>query len=421
MKVLIPALLLLASAASFAENSADELNRKVREEMNRTSKRTCPVPTHLSTKATIEEYQSFFDRYKISIAAGQPHLSDIEKFKFELLKIPNTLLVELVEAHGTIHLIDGTNVTEDPTWDSERNVKTIDNRDWANLIGSGGSPIANRRTKLYNLQLRESADKMKSYCKQVKNCKDSHRKAMDPDFSEQTFPTRIVVNRMYNQMGHTSYHGSTNVVLHEQGHALDSIYATAGISSSETWKTVIASEPGIAKLLSIVNKSITTKNTVENFAELFAYYHACDATREHMVQEAPKVAAFFAGLKNVQGTKLDSGTAEVRVVLPEEQKPDQTLFELPKDIIEQAAVEESQQVQTQMTTEEEVQAPVHEEMDEEEATRQLEQDFDKALGNESKKSGPDLQKVGETISEGAKKTGRFLGGQLRGLRRRIGI
>jgi hypothetical protein len=474
MKVIIPALFLLASTAAFAEMTADELNRITLQQLQKDAgikKKSCPIPKNLPTKATIDEYQPFFDRYKIKIAAGQPHLEDIENFKFELAKMPQSLLNEMVENHSTIHLIDGMSVTDDPTWDSKTNVKTVDGRYWDDIIGSGGSPIANRRVKLFNMQLQENAKKFKTYCKQVRKCKPEHLKAMNPDLNQSSYPMRVVLNRMYNEVGHKSFHGSTNVVLHEQGHTLDSIYSTQGISSSEAWKNVIDTEPRFNDFLKGINNTITPKNTIENFAELFAYYHACDATREHTMKDVPKVASFFAGLTRVQGTKLDTGTSEVRVILPEETKPERTLFDLPKEtkapvvpqkevvvapepkVIEVIKVEEvkpTEEVKVEETKVEEAkvdeaqneavntEAPSEVSTEEDAAAKVQELDFNFG-DDDSSESDSKLKKVGETIEEGAKvvgetigegakvvgegakKTGKFLGGQFQGLRRRIGI
>jgi hypothetical protein len=102
-------------------------------------------------------------------------------------------------------------------------------------------------------------------------------------------PTYIVVNHLYDN------HGSINLVLHEHAHALDSTRSLREISNSTRWKA-IALKPKTSHFLTDICGNYCTDNINEGFAELFAYYYACQSTREEIEKNLPPVAKFFKEL-----------------------------------------------------------------------------------------------------------------------------
>jgi hypothetical protein len=168
------------------------------------------------------------------------------QFLNEYQKFPNDLRLKMIEAGAVIHLIQGSGISEDPTWVSAD--KTFDGRSWAKVPGGGGVP-----------------------------------------WMKKNAPTRIVPNHLYDQ------HGSSNLFLHEHGHSLDSIAEEKTISSSAEWRVIATSEQTL-KFLKVACGSYCTDNVNEGFAELFAYYHACAETKKDVETYLPDVVSFFKDL-----------------------------------------------------------------------------------------------------------------------------
>jgi hypothetical protein len=211
---------------------------------------SCPVPTKVAS----------YDRSaypEILLVTSGVLASHINQFLFEYEKIPGPLRSEMREIGGRTHLISGTGVTADPTWDRALSL-TRDGRGWDNVVGSSGFPY---------LQ----------------------------------YPTRVVVNRLYEG------HGSVNVVLHEHGHSLDSNYETRGISNTSEWQELISDAP-VKNLLHALCGTYCSENAVEAFAELFAYYHACDKSRNYLEEKAPAAANFF---RNFQSAAAFTGARSI--------------------------------------------------------------------------------------------------------------
>lgn len=258
-KIFLPAALLFITTESF---SATRIK--------------CPEASDVVPEGmTMEDYQPFFAANKI-IPKTELSLHFVEQFKNHFEKFPLNLRQELIKAGNKIHIMEGSGVTVDPTW-IPTNQQTFDGRPWSEVPGGGGSTAR------------------------------GYKKT----------PTRIVINNLYD------HHGSTDLFLHEHGHSLDSIRSIHGISNSDTWKELMASQEGSSKFLDEICGNYCTKNIEEGFAELFANYHACEESRVQMEREVPRIAEFFRRFnstknlatiwEDVQPEKVDSAPRENRV------------------------------------------------------------------------------------------------------------
>lgn len=222
------------------------------EVMAQSQAQRCPMPNQNESSLTRSELQERMGRELVIKTPGMNPLF-LEQFLFEYEKFPLSLRNEMSREGGTIHLIQGKGVMDDVTWPSD--IYTKDGREWDKVPGAGGS--------IY------------SYPKN---------------------PTRIVVNNLYHR------HGSVNLVLHEHAHTLDHLYSEKDISMSKTWTKLIQDEQNQNVMRGICGYYCLT-DVRESFAELFAYYHACEETKQHMEQVLPSIAEFMAGLTNVKAFK----------------------------------------------------------------------------------------------------------------------
>lgn len=214
---------------------------------------------------TLVDYQSFFSQNRI-IPKTELTLNYVEQFKNEFEKFPPGLRQELIKAGNKIHIMEGPGVTVDPTWEPTHEF-TFDGRPWSEVPGGGGSTAR------------------------------GYRKS----------PTRVVINHLYDKQG------SANMFLHEHGHSLDSIRELDGISRSDVWNNLLVSEPNSKKFLDEICGKYCTENENEGFAELFANYHGCEASRAQLERELPKVADFFRRFRSTRNldriweTETDAG------------------------------------------------------------------------------------------------------------------
>jgi hypothetical protein len=255
-KFIFPAVLILISADSFSA-----------------SRIRCPETSdEVPEGKSLEDYESFFSANKI-IPKTELSLNYVEQFKNEFEKFPLTLRQELIKAGNKIHIMEGSGVTVDPTWDAS-NQQTFDGRPWSEVPGGGGSTA-------------------RGYIKT---------------------PTRIVINHLYD------HHGSADMFLHEHGHSLDSIQKLQGISTSQVWKDLLSAQEGSTKFIDDICGSYCTNNIDEGFAELFANYHGCEESRAQMEREVPRIAEFFSrfsSTKNLDTIWEDVSPEEVETPKPE--------------------------------------------------------------------------------------------------------
>lgn len=108
-----------------------------------------------------------------------------------------------------------------------------------------------------------------------------------------------MINNLYTHFGDHG-HGSVNLVLHEHGHTLDAIFKDKRLSYSRKWDKIMKETPGIIEFLdTLCTDRYCSENKEEGFAELFAYYHACEETRRHMEDAVPAMAEFFRNFDSV--------------------------------------------------------------------------------------------------------------------------
>lgn len=275
----------------------------------------CPDPrkTMTYTESTLEDYADYLKANRIvNVSGDQMDVKFLEEFLFEYKKFPESLRGELIKNLSTIHIISGTAVTDDPTWNPEL-VKTFDNRDWSKTVGAGGAPFM-MGVKLTNQKEEERyIREMVRYCKLARCDKDWTNVKPKPVVDEN--PTRIVVNEMYpDQTTYHRSHGSVNLFLHEHAHSLDSIYAYSGVSSGPEWQA-LARDPEIREYMktACLASDYCLNNDNEAFAELFAYYHSCSASRSHMERNAPALADYFKNLTRIKPSERSSINVDVVV------------------------------------------------------------------------------------------------------------
>ena len=166
------------------------------------------------------------------------------QFAIEFAKVPHELRSQMVGNGSKVRLIRGQGVSEDPTWPVATQ-ETFDGRSWSTVPGSGGGP------------------------------------------------TRVVVNRLYEG------HGSINLVLHEYGHSLDSLFKQKGISTSRVWTDLWAANPEFAAFIERSCGRYCADHPSEAFAESAAYYFSCDGNRRKIEEKFPLVARFLGSLSTL--------------------------------------------------------------------------------------------------------------------------
>lgn len=180
--------------------------------------------------------------------AEQINDQDLSLFLGSFERFPKQLHNNIINEGGSVLLLNGTGVSEDPNWDRNDTHTVDEKRLWTTIPGSGGFP-------------------------------------------QDHVPTRIVINRLKEG------HGSVNLYLHEHGHTLDAIYGEATISKSQGWLTAMAATPNLTDFLNVWSPDgYNSKFPLETFAELFAQYHACDESRVQMETHIPLIADFFKNL-----------------------------------------------------------------------------------------------------------------------------
>lgn len=233
----------------------------------------CPSPASVapgyrSTKR-MSDFTEYLNRNNITVLGNITNMAYLETLQTMSERFPTNLMNELLANGAKINVFEGTGVTADPTFDlasaeagsayqlrrrlARENPLLYPNgvENWSQITGSGGSV-----TPPHNV------------------------------------PMRLAIN-------HLEDGGTENVFLHEHAHTLDSLYKHAPISSSNAWSLVSNSE-NARKYFHLICKNYCVLNPGEAFAESFAAYHGCDATRQEMEREVPEIAEFFKNLTSVR-------------------------------------------------------------------------------------------------------------------------
>ncbi len=245
----------------------------------------------------ISHYRDFLTENKITIVSPNFRMNDLEEFLFEYKKFPEHLREEMVKNGASISLVSGNSVMEAPTW-NQNLTSTFDGRPQSEIAGAGGSPFANKIQMDMIATMKGHERTMIDYCRRYPKNESCAIPILIPEFKEA--PTVIVINKLYpGSTPETKYHGSVNLVLHEHGHALDSIYAGNGISKGTRWRELHNNSEirAYMKTVCIDPEGLyCLNNSNESFAELFAYYNACNESQAHMRRNAPELADFFETL-----------------------------------------------------------------------------------------------------------------------------
>lgn len=235
------------------------------------TRRSCPEAAEPNPVPTLDSLRPKMRANNITIMDNntvQP--SNVARFLTEYDKFPEPLRTEMVGRGARIRLMEGTGVGIDPSLTATRT--TEGTRNWVDVPGSGGQINGG-----YNI------------------------------------PTRIAVNHLYDK------HGASNLILHEHAHTLDSIYGLQAVSNSAVWRNLMSTTPKSADFTRSICGQYCLDREEERFAELFAYYFNCDATRQHLEAEVPEIAAFFSKLvdvKSVVDGNDPRGTVAVASVTP---------------------------------------------------------------------------------------------------------
>jgi hypothetical protein len=281
------------------------LNRKVLIKDEKIPVIVCRPETDALSEPTGEDYSALIRDYNIGFhpdAASITGTRDFRLFVHELRKFPPALMNEMAGQGGRIKLIVGNGVSEDPEWDQER-IKKLEMarkyRDWYNKL-KDKSGIAVPMT---------DEDVNRGYTTTTEGERQWDVVSggggifMDPAMIS---PTRIVINRMYRSahrfpdgtIGELDQ-GATNLFLHEHGHALDNLYGHHTISGTPAWKKVLE-DPQVKEYVKRIFSTYENEFEEEGFAEAFAYYHSCEASRTQMETHAPALAQFFKDFKTVR-------------------------------------------------------------------------------------------------------------------------
>lgn len=273
------------------------------------------------TTNTVADYQQFLDDNRITNVSGeQMNVRHLEEFFFEYNKFPESLREEMIENNASINIIAGRAVTEDPTWDAKI-MTTFDQRNWSEVVGAGGFPyVTTGERRAYEKEV-EFIALTKKRCSDRRVKCDKGWQELEPKVVVNDYPTRIVVDKLYtDQSLKTRSHGSVNLFLHEHAHSLDSLYSANGVSHSKEWQKIAQSDKAQLYMSAVCLEPSYCKNNInESFAELFAYYHACESSRQHMERNAPEIANYFKNLTRIKAKKITSSPVITKSDMPQEQ------------------------------------------------------------------------------------------------------
>lgn len=252
--------------------------------------------TPAETAALIRDYNITFHPSNAVANSAYFH-----SFVHEMNKFPRGLMREMAAEGGEIRLIVGEAVTSDPRWDQDRQ-RLVDRRlEYERYHRNRGvtGPLPGMTVEQINHSFNTTIEGARTW---------DYVSGAGGSFSDRNhiMPTRVVINQLYqarfrNPDGSVTnrMQGSTNLFLHEHGHALDNLYGHHTISDSAPWQAAMGDARSAAYVRKIFS-SYETYHEGEGFAELFAYYHGCGAARTQMETHAPALANFFRNLTSME-------------------------------------------------------------------------------------------------------------------------
>lgn len=261
------------------------------------------APTSENYDAEIADYGIEFHPSKEAIIGTR----EFRLFMHELRKYPAPLLREMRLAGGRIRVFNGEGVTADPDWDRQRlAAMEIQQNAW-DFYNNHGKKQGFPPPAMTVQQVSDTYAITTEGTRNWRYVSGAGGVFDNPNFKS---PTRIVLNRMYRSLHQNPDgkveerdQGSVNLVLHEQAHAMDSMYGHHPISDSPQWKAALNDPQSRAYTRKIF--SSYEERGEEGFAELFAYYHSCAASREQIERHAPALAKFFQEFRSVRELRPD--------------------------------------------------------------------------------------------------------------------
>lgn len=232
----------------------------------------CEKPVAQVQSKTREELDRILKENNVEIVSEISNEQYLWDFVAELQRFPATLRRELASAGGKIHIFDDSvsskkGVTADPSWSRGAKIEGKEGRSWDTLPGSGGWVGTTLNSAV---------------------------------------PTRIAVNKLTPGPG--SNHGCTSLFLHEHGHMLGNRYGPGfGLHNQPEFKALLQDPnwgPVMGKLCA--NNYCNQNNEAdreEAFAELFAYYHTCEKSRQSLEEHFPAAAEYMRRLTTLRSRR----------------------------------------------------------------------------------------------------------------------
>lgn len=232
----------------------------------------CEKPVAQVQNKTREELDRILKENNVKIVSEISNEQYLWDFVGELQRFPASLRRELATAGGEIHIFDDSNsslkgVTADPSWNRGIAIEGKEGRRWDSLPGSGGWV----GTKLNS-----------------------------------AVPTRIAINKL--NPGPGSNHGCTSLFLHEHGHMLGNRFGPNYGLHNQTEFRALLQDPNWTKVMTklCANNYCSQNNEAdreEAFAELFAYYHTCEESKQSLEEHFPAAAEYMRNLTTLRGRR----------------------------------------------------------------------------------------------------------------------
>lgn len=232
----------------------------------------CEKPVAQVQNRTRAELDRILKENNVEIVSEISNEQYLWDFVGELQRFPATLRRELAAAGGKIHIFDDSvtvkkGVTADPSWNRGEVIEGKEGRRWASLPGSGGWTSTSKSAAV---------------------------------------PTRIAINKL--TAGPSSNHGCTSLFLHEHGHMLGNRFGEGfGLHNQPEFKALLQDPAWMPVMSKLCANNYCNQNNEadreEAFAELFAYYHTCEESRQSLEAHFPAAAEYMRTLTTLRGRR----------------------------------------------------------------------------------------------------------------------